>query len=60
MCGAEEREQQAGGRAGGMEFVIKPAACRAVGDGGVMQDDEGGHDTAQAIDVEVAWRSSVR
>ena len=60
LRGAEERQEQAGGRARGMEFVIEPAACRAIGDCSVMQDDERGHDTAQAIDVEVTLRSSVR
>ena len=42
-----------------LEFVIEPAAGCAIGDGGVMQDHKGGHDGAQAIDVEIAGRGCI-
>jgi hypothetical protein len=51
--GAEHGEEQAGGGFGGGEFAPEPAAGGAVGDGGVVQDDEGGHDRAQAVYVEI-------
>jgi len=54
--GAEENEQNAGRRAGGLDFAPEPAADGSIGDGGVMQDDQDGHHGAEAVDVEVALR----
>ena len=50
---AEENKQDAGGGTGRLKLMPEPTADGAISDCCVMQDDQDGHHTAQAVDVEL-------
>jgi hypothetical protein len=56
--GDEQREQDAREFARYVEFVVEPAARCAIGDRCVMEENEGRHDGAEAVYVEVARRGT--
>jgi hypothetical protein len=55
----EESEQDARRFIGDMQFVVEPTARGAVGNRSVVEEDERGHERAEAVDVEVARRGGV-
>jgi len=54
--GHKKSEKKAGELCRRIQLVVEPAAGCAIGDGGMVQDHQNGHDRPQAIDVEIATR----